>query len=103
MKAKARLTRTQILKALQKHDALLRKYSVKRIGLFGSYVRGEQRRGSDVDFLVEFAAPTYDNFFYLNTSLERLLRRKVELVTDGSLSPHIKPFVDKEVAWHEVG
>lgn len=103
MKAKTRLTRTQILKALQQNDDLLRKYSVKRIGLFGSYARGQQRRGSDVDFLVEFETPTYDNFFYLSTSLERLLRRKVELITNGSLSRHIKPFVDKEVAWHEVG
>src|SRR6266566_3365286 len=103
MKTKERLTRAQILKVLLKHEDLLRKYSVKRIGLFGSYARGEQRRGSDVDFLVEFEKPTYDNFIELNFSLERLLRRKVELITHGSLSRHIQPFVDKEIAWHEVG
>jgi predicted nucleotidyltransferase len=102
MKKKPTLTRARILKALREHEDLLRKYSVKRIGLFGSYARGEQKRGSDVDFLVDFERPTYDNFIDLNFSLERLFRRKVGLVTSRSLNPRIKPFVENEVAWHEV-
>ena len=96
------LTRAGILKALRGHNALLRKHSVRRIGLFGSYARGRQERGSDIDFLVDFGEPTYDNFIDLSVSLERLFRRKVELVTSRSLSPHVKPFVEREVAWHEV-
>ena len=99
---KPSLTRARILKTLRDHDDALKKYSVRRIGLFGSYVRGRQKRGSDIDFLVEFEKPTYDNFIDLNFSLERLFRRKVELVTRPSLSPHMKPFVENEVAWHEV-
>lgn len=102
MKRTTKLTRASILRTLREHEAILRKYSVKRIGLFGSYVRNQPRRGSDVDFLVEFNAPTYDNFYDLSVSLERLLRRRIELVTDRSLSPHLRPFVEEEVAWHEV-
>jgi hypothetical protein len=102
MKKKPSLTRAGILKTLREHEDLLRKYSVKRIGLFGSYARGQQKRGSDVDFLVDFERPTYDNFIDLNFSLERLFRRKVGLVTSRSLNPHVKPFVENEVAWHEV-
>jgi len=81
---------------------MLREYSVKRIGLFGSYVRSQQRRGSDVDFLVEFDKPTYDNFYDLSVSLERLFRRRVELVTHRSLNALLRPFVEQEVVWHEV-
>lgn len=84
MKHKPSLTRTSILKALREHDEALKKYSVKRIGLFGSYARGKKKRGSDIDFLVEFEKPTYDNFFNLVVYLEKLLGSKVEVLTpDG--------------------
>jgi predicted nucleotidyltransferase len=102
MKKKPSLTRARILKALEEHEDLLRKYSVTRIGLFGSYARGQQKRGSDLDFLVDFERPTSDNFIDLNFWLERLFRRKVGLVTSRSLNPHVKPFIENEVAWHEV-
>ena len=101
-KKKPGLTRARILKVLREHEDLLKKYSVTRIGLFGSYARGQQKRGSDVDFLVDFEKPTYDNFIDLTFSLERLFRRNVGLVTSRSLNPRVKPFVEHEVAWHEV-
>ena len=102
MKKKPGLTRTRILETLRAHEDVLRKYSVRRIGLFGSYARGQQKRGSDVDFLVDFERPTSENFLDLNVSLERWFRRKVGLVTSRSLNPHVKPFVEREIAWHEV-
>ena len=78
------LTRVRILKTLRDHDEALKKYSVKRIGLFGSYARGEQKRGSDIDLLVEFEKPTYDNFYDLIVYLENVFGRKVEILTpDG--------------------
>ena len=86
-KKKPSLTRARILKILRDQDETLKKYSVKRIGLFGSYARGKQRSGSDVDFLVEFEKPTYDNFFNLIEYLEELFGRKVEVLTpDGVAS-----------------
>jgi len=83
-KKKPSLTRARIIKTLRDHDETLKKYSVKRIGLFGSYARGKQKRGSDIDFLVEFDKPTYDNFYDLIVYLEKLFGRKVEVLTpDG--------------------
>ena len=79
------LTRARILKALRDHDETLKKYSVKQIGLFGSYARGEQKRGSDIDLLVEFEKPTYDNFYDLIVYLEKLFGRKVQVLTPIAL------------------
>jgi predicted nucleotidyltransferase len=80
-----RLTKTQILRTLKKHDEVLKRYSVKRIGLFGSYARGDQTAKSDIDFLVEFDRPTYDNFYSLSVYLEKLFRRKVEVLTPSAV------------------
>ncbi len=57
IKNKKELTDKKIMGLLKKHNNILKKYKVKRIGLFGSYVRGEQKRYSDIDFLVELEEP----------------------------------------------
>ena len=69
---KRELTSRKIIKVLNKHRDILRKYKVKRIGLFGSYVRGDQKSSSDIDFLVEFEKPSFDNFMDLVFYLEDL-------------------------------
>lgn len=84
-KKKPSLTRARILKILRDQEETLKKYSVKRIGLFGSYARGEQKRGSDIDLLVEFEKPTYDNFYDLIVYLEKLFGRKVQVLTPVAL------------------
>ena len=82
----SRLTKAQILKTLKKHDEALKQYCVKRIGLFGSFARGDQTAKSDIDFLVEFNKPTYDNFYGLSVYLESLFRRKVEILTPSAVN-----------------
>jgi len=79
-------------------------FGVKRIGLFGSFVRGEQRQDSDIDLLVDFEREqkTFQNFMHLAFFLEELLGRKVELVTRESLSPYIGPHILREVQYAEV-
>lgn len=81
--------------------AQLASLGVARLGLFGSFVRGEQGRNSDVDLLVEFAPgqKNFDNFMALGFLLEELFDRKVELVTLESLSPYIRPHVMNEVEY----
>lgn len=101
IKTKEELTDKKIMALLRKRNDILKKYKVKRIGLFGSYVRGEQKRYSDIDFLVEFEEPTFDNFMDLVFTLEDLFNKKVELITNGNLSPYIEPYVEKEVRWYE--
>ena len=76
------------LTAIQAHLAEFRTLGARRLGVFGSFARGEVRGDSDVDVYVEFddAQRTYDNFFALHERLEKLLGRRVDLVTDKSLT-----------------
>jgi hypothetical protein len=63
------------LTVIQTHLAELLALGARRLGVFGSYARGEERDDSDVDVYVEFddAKRTYDNFFALHERLEKLL------------------------------
>jgi predicted nucleotidyltransferase len=94
-------TRQQILAVLSANDDMLKNQGVRRIGLFGSFARNQGRVRSDMDFLVEFERPTFDNYMNLAFSLEKLFGRHVDLVTPDGLSSHIRPYIEKEVVWHE--
>lgn len=76
-----KLTNKIIFEILEKHKEVLKKFGVKKIGLFGSFVRGEQKKNSDLDFLVEFEEPDFDNFMDLAFYFEELFGRKVEILT----------------------
>lgn len=79
------LSRQAILRELRQRRDLLERYAVRKIALFGSYAKGRQTGRSDIDFLVEFAEPTYDNFLGLSKELERLFGKKVEILTPEGL------------------
>ncbi len=64
---------------------LLEKYHVKKIGYFGSYARGDFREDSDVDVLVDFSESVGWGFFDVKEYLEKLLGKKVDLVTKNAL------------------
>jgi uncharacterized protein len=92
-------TKQDVLNILHQNQVRLRALGVSRIGLFGSFIRGEQHHDSDIDLLVEFIAgqKTFDGFMHLSFLLEEILQHRVELVTLESLSPHIGPHILKEV------
>ena len=79
------LTRREILRILQGNRDVLLKHKVKRIGLFGSYAVGRQGKSSDIDFVVEFSEPTYDNFIALHNYLAKLFHRKIALLTPAGI------------------
>lgn len=91
----------QIKNALTNHKHYLQqKYKVKEIGIFGSYVRGEQKSKSDVDLLVEFDEPsnlTLLDFIGLENYLSEVLGVKVDLVEKHALKPRIGKHVLEEV------
>jgi len=97
------MTKDEVKKILSGNRELLKKCTVKSIALFGSYARNEQKQDSDVDLLVELEEPTYDNFIHLVFTLEELLKKEVNLVPKGSLSPYIEPYVGKEAEQIETG
>jgi hypothetical protein len=76
------------LAVMENHLAEIGALGARRIGVFGSFARGEARDDSDVDVFVEFEDDkrTDDNFFALHELLENLLGRRVELVTDKALT-----------------
>ena len=92
-------TKDAIVKRILEVRERLALLGVRSIGLFGSFVRGEQTSLSDVDMLVEFIPEkhTFDNFMEVAFLLEELLGRKVEVVTLEALSPYIGPHILREV------
>ena len=92
-------TKQEILRRVQTRREAIRSLGVERLGLFGSFVRGEQSPQSDVDLLVRFRPEekTFDNFMELAFLLEDLLQRRVELVTTEGLSPYLGPHILEEV------
>lgn len=71
---------------------------VKQAYLFGSFARGVADDSSDVDILVELdhSRPIGLHFVQMSFDLEALLSRPVDLVTTKGLSPHVKPYVDRD-------
>ncbi len=80
----------EFARILREHMPELReRYHVKSLALFGSYVRGEARRKSDLDVLIEyFEAPGLFGFVELEDHLSDLLGVKVDLVMKSALRPH---------------
>ena len=77
---------------------LSKKYSISYLGIFGSYVRGEQKEDSDLDVLVEFSkTPDLFEFIGLKQDLSDMLGVKVDLVMKSSLKPTIGERILEEV------
>jgi len=94
-------TKQDVLKVLHQNRDRLKAMGVSKIGLFGSFLRGEQHPDSDIDLLVEFDAgqKTFDAFMDLAFLLEEIFQRRIELLTVESLSPYLGPHILKEVEY----
>ena len=93
----------EIMGTLEAHkEEVCRKYKVREIGIFGSFVRGEQKKRSDIDILVEFDQrniPGLLKFIEMERYLEKLLRKKVDLVRKGGIRPELRKIILKEVVY----
>jgi uncharacterized protein len=76
-------------------------FGVAKIGIFGSYIRGEERPDSDVDLLVLFrkGEETFDNYMDCKFYLEDLFGCKVDLVMKGAIKKRLKPYIIREVVY----
>ncbi|MDD4252429.1 MAG: nucleotidyltransferase family protein [Methanoculleus horonobensis] len=94
-------SREEIFAILQRlRDELSTRFSVSRIGIFGSVARGEQTETSDIDILVEFSRPVgFFTFVELEEYLSLHLGAPVDLVTADALKPLIRERVAAEVAY----
>lgn len=88
---------------LEKSEYLASEYSVKRIGLFGSYAKGTSTEASDIDIIVEFEKPLGFKFMELADYLEDLLGKRVDLLTEGGLKgiryPHIAQSIRESIVY----
>ncbi|HID19455.1 MAG TPA: nucleotidyltransferase [Methanophagales archaeon] len=93
----------ELLNKLADNIRTIRKFGVKRIGLFGSAVRGELKIESDIHILVEFEeeGEKFSNLMNLYFYLQDLLSKKIDLVTPESISPYLAPYILKEVKYIE--
>lgn len=88
---------------LREHKAeVVQKYRVRKIGIFGSFARGEQKRQSDIDILVEFKEEDIPGLIKLSEMeryLQRILKKKVDVVIKSGIRPELKKGILKEVVY----
>lgn len=92
-------TRKEIEETLKKHKPQLReRFKVKEMGIFGSYLRDEQKEDSDIDVLVEFDEPiSLLQFISLERNLSEIIGEQVDLVMKTALKPRIGRHILREV------
>lgn len=103
MAVKTLHTKEQILKLLKENREQIKEFGVSKLGLFGSYAKGEQTEESDKDFLAFFeeGQKNYHNLFNTAEYLESLLNCEVNVLTDKSISAWLKPHIDEHIVYVE--
>ena len=94
-------TLEEIKKILKENEAILRdRFKIKEIGIFGSYVRGDQKKRSDLDILVEFEEPiSLLEFVALERYVSELTGVKVDLVMKTALKPRIGKHILRDAVY----
>jgi hypothetical protein len=87
----------QVIRGMRSDLAM--RFSVRSIGVFGSFARGDAEPESDVDILVELADPTFDHYMDLKFKLEEVFQRPVDLVMADTVKPRLKPIIEREVVY----
>ncbi|HXB95599.1 MAG TPA: nucleotidyltransferase family protein [Puia sp.] len=89
-----------ILEKLRLHKpALQQKYPISRMGVFGSYARGEATEHSDLDIAVELSGPMGLNFVAMANEIEDLFGIKVDVVPKRSIKSTYLPYVEKDILY----
>lgn len=97
------LNKEDIIRFLIKHKQFLKNnYHLNKIGIFGSFVRDEQKENSDIDFLVEFEKDTeclFEIKFELKKFLQSSFDRNVDICREKYLKPYIRNYILKETLY----
>lgn len=76
---------------------ICRRNDISFCALFGSFSRGEANSNSDIDLLVRFSKPKGYNWLDAAFEIEEVLGKKVDLITERGLSPHVRDYVYKDL------
>jgi len=95
------MTKITILDFLHSHkDEMREKFGLTKIGLFGSYVRSEEREDSDIDLAVEIESNNkFRSFFGLKAYLEDSLHKKIDLGIESSIKPMVQKYIENEIEY----
>jgi hypothetical protein len=92
--------KAEVLRIIREKRAdLAGRFTVRRIGVFGSFARDKAGPASDVDILVELNEPTFDHYMDLKFYLETLLDCPVDLVLHDAVKPRLRPIIEQEVVY----
>jgi uncharacterized protein len=92
------MNKEYILQKLDENRDTIKSLGVSKLGISGSYARGDEKQASDMDFLVEFEKKTFDHYMDLRIFLERLFDCKVELVISDAVKPRLsKPIFEETI------
>ncbi len=96
------MNKKEIIKKIESRKEKLKEKGVKKIGLFGSYLKGKQKRGSDIDFLVEIEENKIsENYFELLFYLENIFKKKIDLILSDNLRKELN-YIKKEVEYAKI-
>ena len=95
------LSLDEIKQSLITQKSILQKnYKINRLGIFGSYIRGEQKQESDLDVLIDYEeVPSLITLIEIENHLSELLGVKVDLVTRKGIKPQLRNYILKEVVY----
>tara|TARA_Y100000310_G_C20318007_1_gene639385 strand:- start:139 stop:432 length:294 start_codon:yes stop_codon:yes gene_type:complete len=96
-----RLTSKKIIQEIEKRKDKLKARGVKKIGLFGSFLKGRQKKGSDIDFLISLEKIDTDSYLGTWVYLEKVFGRKVDLIIERELKPELN-YVKKEAEYVKI-
>lgn len=77
----------------EKTTPIFKKYSVRKAGIFGSVVRGEDNTDSDIDLLIDFEKIGFREYLEMKRSIEQQLQRRVDLVQYKLIKPALKKHI----------
>lgn len=94
-------SKKDILQLIESKASSIKALGAERLGLFGSFARGEQQDTSDIDLVVEFrpGMKTFSNLFDMAELLEKLLQKKVDLLTWEGMAGFVQSEVKKDIEY----
>ena len=95
-------TLDEILETLrQTLPELKNKYNITKMGVFGSYARGEQTADSDIDVLINFDNEDFSYFDLMDIEqgLTKMFNTKVDLLMEEAIKPRIKPYIMEDIVY----
>lgn len=84
-----KINKNEIFREIEKNKDELRNKGVVKIGIFGSVLKNNQTKKSDIDILISFDNLSFDNYAEVFMLLEKIFKRKIDLITESSLRPEM--------------